>query len=92
MAPRTIGGFAHGMAHGGHIHHENHEFTGVEGPVPTFTFSHGLDLHPRDLDPLVYGGHTIGTALCGSFLEFTYIGGPVPSIIIGHGQVFYLGN
>jgi len=80
------------MAHGGHILHENHEFTGVEGPVPTFTFSHGPDLHPRDLDPVAYGGHTIGTALCGSILEFTYIGGPVPSIITSHGQVFYLGN
>ena len=80
------------MARGGHIHNENHRSIGVEGPVPTFTFSHGLDLHPRDLDPLVYGGHTIGTALCGSFLEFTYIGGLVPSIITGHGQVFYPGN
>ena len=78
MSPRTIGGFAHGMAHDGHIHHENHEFTGAEGPVPMFTFSRGLDLHPRDLDPVAYGGHTIGTALCGSILEFTYIGGQYP--------------
>ena len=85
MAPRTVGGFAHGMDHGGHIHHENHEFTGVEGPVPTFAFSHGSDLHLGYLDSVSYGGHTLGTAFSGSILEFTYIGGTVPSLIIGHG-------
>ena len=29
IAPRTVGGLAHGMAHGGHIRHENYEFIGV---------------------------------------------------------------
>ena len=75
MAPRTVGGLARGMAHDGHIHHENHEFIGVEGLAPASTFSRGPDLHSGDLDPMAYGGHTLETALSGSILEFTYIGG-----------------
>jgi hypothetical protein len=92
MAPNTVSGFTHGMAHGGHIRHENHEFTGIEGPTPTFAFSSSPNLHPGDLDPVAYDGQTLRTALNSSILEFTYIGGPVPSLIIGHGQVFRLGN
>ena len=34
MAPRTVGGLASGMAHGGHICYENFEFTGIKGPAP----------------------------------------------------------
>jgi hypothetical protein len=56
------------------------------------TFSHGLDLCPRDLDPVVHGGHTLRTALGGNILEFTYIGGTVPSLITSHGQIFHLGS
>ena len=78
MAPRTVGGLARGMAHDGHIRHENHEFIGVEGLAPMSAFSHGLDLRSRDLDPVAYGGHTLKTALSGSILEFTYIGGQYP--------------
>ena len=77
MTSRTVGGLARGMAHGGHIHHENHEFIGIEGPAPTSIFSHSQVLHPGDLDPVAYEGHTLGTALSGCILEFTYIGGPV---------------
>ena len=78
MAPRTVGGLIGGMAHGGHIHHENYEFTSVRGPVPAFTFSYVLDLRFEDLDPTVYVGHTLRTTLNGSILEFTYIGGRYP--------------
>jgi hypothetical protein len=63
------------MSHGGHIHHENNEFTSVVGPAPAFAFSHIPDLSFGDLDPAVYGGHTLETTLSGSILEFTYIGG-----------------
>ena len=77
MAPRTNGGLARGMAHGSHIRHENYEFIGIEGPAPTSIFSHSQVLHPGDLDPVAYEGHTLGTALSGCILEFTYIGGPV---------------
>jgi hypothetical protein len=31
MAPRTVSGLAHRMAHGGHIRHENYKFIGAEG-------------------------------------------------------------
>ena len=80
MAPHTIGGLAHGMAHGGHIRHKNYEFTGVRGPAPASAFNRVLDLRSEDLDPMVYGGHTLGTALSSSIPEFTYIGGPVSSL------------
>ena len=56
MTPRTVGGLAGGMAHGGHIHHEDYEFAGIEGPAPAPTFSHGLDLRSRNLDPVVHYG------------------------------------
>ena len=85
MAPRTVGGLAHGMAHGSHICCENHEFIGVKGPAPSPAFSRGSDLHPRDLDTAVHGGHTPGTALRGYILEFTYTEGLVPSLITGCG-------
>ena len=87
MTPRTVGGLAGGMAHGGHIHHENYEFTNVKGPAPTFAYSRGSDLHPRNLDPIAHGGHTLGTPLRGCIPEFTYPEGPVPSLIAGCGQV-----
>jgi hypothetical protein len=78
MASRTVGGLAGGMAHGGHIHRENYEFTGVRGPAPPSTFSHNPDLRYRDLDPAIYGERTLRTALSGSILEYTYIGGLYP--------------
>ena len=80
------------MAHGGHIYHKNYEFIGAKGPAPMSTFSHGPDLHPRDLDPAVHDGHSLGTALGGYIPEFTYLEGLVPSLIIGHGKVSHLGN
>ena len=64
------------MANNGHIHHKNYEL-----------ISRGLDLHPRNLDPAVHGGHTFGTTLGGCILEFTYPEGPAPSLITGHGHV-----
>ena len=77
------------MAHDGHIRHKNYEFTSVRGPVPTFAFSHVLDPHFEDLDPMVYAVHTLGTAFSGNILEFTYVGGPVPFLITRHGQIFH---
>jgi hypothetical protein len=64
------------MAHGGHIRHENYEFTDIEGLAPTSSCV--LDLRFRDLDPVVYDGHTLKTALSGNILEFTYIRGQYP--------------
>jgi hypothetical protein len=66
------------MAHDGHIRHENYEFTGVGGPALASAFSRALDLRIRDLDPVVYDGHTLRTALNGCILEFTYIGVQYP--------------
>ena len=81
MAPRAVGELARRMAHDSHIRHENYEFTGVHGPAPTFTYSHGPNLRHGDLGPVACGEHNLGTALGGSILESTYIGGPVPSLI-----------
>jgi len=92
MAPCTVGGLTHGMAHGNHIRLESYEFTGVGGPASVSAFSRFLDLSSRDLDPAVYGGNTLGTTLSGSILEFTYIGGPVPSFAMSRGQVFCPGG
>ena len=92
MAPRIVGELTGGMAHGGHIHHKNYEFTGVEGPVPASTFSHGPDLRPRDLGPVVYGGCNLEIDLHGTIPKFTYIGGPIPSPITSHGKAFHLGS
>ena len=69
------------MVHGGHIRHENYEFTSVGGPAFTSAFNRTLDLRYGDLDPTVYGRRTLKTALNGSILEYTYIGGPVTSLI-----------
>ena len=77
MAPRTVGGFTCETAHGDRIHHGNPKSIGIEGLAPTSIFSHSQVLHPGDLDPVAYEGHTLGTALSGCILEFTYIGGPV---------------
>ena len=85
MAPRTVDGFVCGTAHGGRIHHGNPEFIDVEGSAPIFVFNHSQVLHPRELDPMAYDKHTLGTALNGCIPEFTYIGGPVPSLIIDRG-------
>jgi hypothetical protein len=60
MAPRTVGGLTRGMAHDGHICHENYEFISAGGPAPEFAFRRALDLHFGDLDPVVYGGCTQG--------------------------------
>ena len=73
------------MAYGSHIRHENHEFTGVDGPTPTSAFSHGSDLHLGYLGSVAYDEHTLETAFSDSILEFTYIGGTVPSLITSHG-------
>ena len=92
MAPRTAGGLARGMAHGGHIRHENYEFIGVKGPPPASIFSHGPDLHSGDLDSMVHGGHTLRTALGGYILECTHVRVPLPSLITGHGRDLHLRN
>ena len=92
MAPRTVGGLARGMAHSGHIRHENYEFTSVGGPAPASAFIRVLDLSSRDLDPMVFGGHTLRTALSSNTLEFTYIGGLVPSLATSHDQIFHPGS
>ena len=92
MAPRTVGGLAHGMCHGGHILHKKYEFIGAEGLAPVSTFSRILNLYPGELVPMVRGGHTLRTALSGNILGFTYKGGRAPSLIIVHGQIFYLGS
>jgi hypothetical protein len=80
------------MAHGGHIHHENDEFTNVGGPTPTSAFSYDPDLSSIDLDPAAYGKHTLETALSGSILEFTYVGAPIPSFTMGRGQILRPGG
>jgi len=89
MVPSTIGGLAGGMTHGGHIHHENYEFTDVGGPAPASACSHGPNLCHGDLDPVARSGHTLGTTPDGSILGFTYIWGPVPSLVTSHGQVLH---
>ena len=60
------------MARSGHTRRENYEFTDVGGPAPASAFSHAPYLRLEDLDPVVYDGRTLGTALSGSILEFTY--------------------
>jgi hypothetical protein len=85
MAPHTVGGLAHGMDNNGHIHHKNYEPIGAKGPAPMSAYSHGIDLHPRNLDPTAHDGHTLGTPLGGCIPEFTYTEGPVPSLITGCG-------
>ena len=92
MASCTAGGLARGMAHGGHNHHDNYEFVNIKGLASASAFSCGLDLHPRDLDPVIHGGHTLKTALGGYIPKFTYLEGLVPSLIISCGQVSHLGN
>ena len=92
MAPRTISGLAHGMVHGGHICHENYEFTSVKGPSPASTYSHSPNLHHGDLGPMARGEHTLGTIPGGSIPGFTYIGGAVPSLVTSHGQVLHPGD
>jgi hypothetical protein len=80
------------MAHDSHIRHENYEFIDTEGSVPASASSHGPNLHFGELDPMVYGGLTLGTTHCGSIPKSTYIRGPVSSLVTSHGQVFHLGN
>ena len=90
MAPCTNGGLAHGMAHGGHIHLENYEFTGVGGLATTSTFSHVPDLRIRDLDlwSMVDTLSKLSSVAASQSLP-TY-GGPVPSLITSHDQIFHL--
>ena len=92
MAPRTAGGLAGRMAHGGHIRRENYEFIDVKGPTPASALGRGPNFHPSDLDPVVHGGHTLRAALGGCIPEFTYPEGPVPSLTTGRCQFSRLGN
>ena len=78
MAPRTTGGLAGGMAHGGHIHRENYGFIDANELALAFAIIHNPDLHLGNLGPATYGGHTLGTALKACILEFTYPGGQYP--------------
>ena len=87
MAPHTTGELDGGMAHRGHIRRKKYEFISVKGPAPASAYSHGSDLHPRNLDPTAHGGHTLGTPLGGCILEVTYPEGPIHSLIAGCGQV-----
>jgi hypothetical protein len=81
MAPHIVGGLASGMAHDGHIHRENYEFTGVKGLVPVPAYSRGPNLRHVDLGSVARGGHTLGTTLGGSIPEFTLdVVGPNKSI------------
>jgi hypothetical protein len=45
MASHTVGRFIGGMAHGGHIHHENYGFISANGLAPAPAISHSPDLH-----------------------------------------------
>ena len=63
------------MASTGHILLGNHEVIHTNGSAPI---------------TVVYGGHTLRTALGISIPKFTYIGGPVPSLATSHGQIFNL--
>ena len=86
MAPRTTGGLAGGMAHGGHIHRENYEIIDAKGPAPTSAFSRNPDFHLRSLGLMAHGGHTPRTALGGCIPEFIYLEGPLPSLVPSRGQ------
>lgn len=92
MAPRTVGELARETAHGGHIRHENYEYTGVKGPAPASAYGHDPNLRHGDLGYVAYHGHALGTAPSGNIPEFTYIGGPVPSPTTRHGQILHPGG
>ena len=92
MAPRTAGGLAGGMAHGGHIHRKNYEFISIKGPAPATAHGYDPNLYHRDPRHVAHSGHTLGTALGGSILEFTYLEGLVPSLTADRGQSSRLGN
>jgi hypothetical protein len=85
MAPHTVGGLVGGMAHDGHIHHENYGFISANGPAPMSAFSHSSDLHLGNLDAMAHGGHTPRTAHMGYFPKFTYLEGLVASLVTSHG-------
>jgi hypothetical protein len=85
MAPRITSGLAGGMAHNGHIHHENYRFIGANGPALTSTISHNPDLHLGNLGRMAHSGHTPGTTLGGYIPEYTYLEGPVPSLVASRG-------
>ena len=51
------------MASIGHILLGNHAVNHTKGLGPTSAFRRGPDLHPRDLDYAIHGGHTLETAL-----------------------------
>jgi hypothetical protein len=87
MAPCTVGGFAGGMARGGHIHHENHGFISTNGLAPVSAISHSLDLPLGNLSSVARGAHAPGTGLGGCIPEYTYPEGPVPSLVTSRGQV-----
>ena len=84
--------FSQGMASTRHILLGNHAVNRTKGPAPMSTLGHGLDLHLRNLGPVAYGGHTLGTAHGGCILEFTNIGGPLPSLITSRDQDFHPGS
>jgi hypothetical protein len=92
MAPRTVGGFAGGMARGGHIHRENHGFISANGPAPVSAISQSIDLPLKNLSSVALGGHAPGTTLGGCIPEYTYPEGLVPSLITSRGQVSSLRN
>ena len=86
MAPRTAGGLAGEMTHGGHIHRENYGFIGPKGPAPMSAFSRNLDFHLGSLGLMAHSGHTPRTALGGCIPEFIYPEGPVPLLVTSRGQ------
>jgi hypothetical protein len=81
-----------GMASTGHILLGNHTVNHTKGPVPMSAFTCSPDLHPRGLDPMIYGGYTLKNLLGGCISEFTNMGGLAPSLTAGHSQDFHLGN
>jgi hypothetical protein len=78
MTSHTANELTGRMTCGGQICHENYEFIGVKGPVPTSAFGRGPDLYLESLDPTACGGHALRTVLGGCILELTRKGGPMP--------------
>jgi hypothetical protein len=83
MAPCTNDGLTHETASDGCIRLGNLKFTNINRLTSTFTSNPGQVLYPRDLNPTVHGGITLGTAPGGHILEFAHAGGPVPTFTFG---------
>ena len=74
-----------GMPSTGHILLGNHVVNRTKGLTPASALSCDSDLSPIGLDPMVHGGHALGTTLGGCILECTHVRGPLPSLVTSHG-------